>query len=238
MLYNKQEKLKNKPIITAESFLKSKKISFALPHNIIMLPGASQGAYLKGISKKHYNLFADIDIINEDTAAVYNFSPGGPMCVLLAELIAALGGKNFIMLGSAGALDNELKPGDTVLCTGAFCDEGTSRHYIDADFIEPSKALNCALAPISAKHGHTWTTDALFRETTQEIDYYFKQGAKTVEMEAASLFAFCEAAGLNSAAVFIISDLLYGRFWQPHVKPETTHKIVNERLKSLIDFLN
>ena len=53
----------------------------------------------------------------------------------------------------------------------------------------------------------------MFCETKQEVVFYEKQGAQTVEMEAAGVFAFAKKRGLKAAGVFVISDLLNSTKW-------------------------
>ena len=213
MLYSKKNKLKLKPFFTAKEFLDGKNISFKLPKTAIIMPSAEMGKFLKGHIKKHYELFSSIDIINDNVSVVHNFSRGAPLCVFIAEQLAELGVENFILIGIAGGIGKELKLHQKVLCTGAFADEGTSRHYVSETLIKPSSCLTKALSPLSNYAGYTWTIDAMFRETKQEVNFYEKQGAKTVEMEAAGIFAFAKKRGLKTGGIFVISDLLNSTKW-------------------------
>lgn len=213
MLYSKKNKLKLKPFFTAKDFLEGKKTSFKLPKTVILMPSADMTKFLQGHVKKHYNLFSSIDLINDKVAVVHNFSIGAPLAVFIAEQLAELGVENFILIGVAGAIGKNLKINQKVLCTGAFADEGTSRHYVTETLIKPSKEVSAKLADLSENKGYTWTTDAIFCETKNEIAFYEKQGAQTVEMEAAGVFAFAKKRRLKAAAVFIISDLLNSSKW-------------------------
>jgi purine-nucleoside phosphorylase len=86
-----------------------------------------------------------------------------------------------------------------------------------------------------ALKAYTWTTDAIFRETKQEVLFYAKQGAATVEMEAAALFAVAFKRGLRAAGVFVISDLLSPAAWQHEPNPENYNKIMEGNLKRLVE---
>ncbi len=213
MLYSKKNKLKLEPFFTAKEFLDGKKISFKLPKTVILMPSADMSKFLKGHVKKHYNLFSSIDILNDNVAVVHDFSVGAPLCVFIAEQLAELGAENFILIGIAGGIERNLKLNQKVLCTGAFADEGTSRHYVTETLVKPSKTLTEKLKNLSETKGYTWTIDAMFCETKKEVLFYEKQGAKTVEMEASGVFAFAKKRGLKSAAVFVISDLLNSNKW-------------------------
>ena len=153
------------------------------------------------------------DLINDKIAVVHNFSIGAPLAVFIAEQLAELGAENFIIIGIAGGIARDINLHQRVLCTGAFADEGTSRHYVTETLVKPSKTLTEKLKDLSKIKGHTWTIDAIFCETKKEVLFYEKQGAKTVEMEAAGVFAFAKKRGLNAAGVFVISDLLNSNKW-------------------------
>lgn len=43
--------------------------------------------------------------------------------------------------------------------------------------------------------GHSWTTDAPFRETRSALDRHAANGVTCVEMEAAALYAYARATG-------------------------------------------
>lgn len=64
--------------------------------------------------------------------------------------------------------------------------------------------------------GSTWTTDAPYRETAEEIAQYRDEGILTVDMEAAALFTVARLSGLAAASVFCVSDVLHGEEWEPH----------------------
>ncbi len=237
MLYNKQEKLKHKALFTAQDFLALQDINLTLPATVIMMPYSESG-YIKQISKKHYKLFADIDVVSDKLAVVSNFGIGGPMTVFLAEMLAVCGVKNFVLLGISGGLSTTLNIDDTVLCTGALCDDGTSKDYFAGEVAPASAELCKALSALNAKEsGLTWTTDSIFRETKEEVAHYAKNGVKTVEMEAAPLFAFADHKKLSAAAVFVISDLLTAQDWKPHKVAQKTNRVLTENLKLIIKLL-
>jgi len=237
MLYNKQEKLKNKALFTPNDFLALQNIKLSLPPTVIMMPYSESG-YIKEISKKHYKLFADIDIVSDKLAIASNFGIGGPMSVFLAEMLSVCGVKNFILLGIAGGISPTLNIDDTVLCTGALCDDGTSKDYFGGEVAPAAQDICKSLAPLGAKEsGITWTTDSIFRETKEEVAHYCLHGIKTVEMEAAPVFAFAYHKQLNAAAVFVISDLLSAQDWKPHKVAQKTNRILTQKLQEIIKLL-
>lgn len=161
---------------------------------------------------------------------------GAPTAAVQMEQMIALGLKRFISIGTAGALCRSAEPGSLVLCTRAIRDEGTSHHYVsfykyvDADDRMLTR-LRSALDRQCSAHiaGMTWTTDAPYRETAEEISAYHAEGAITVEMEAAALIAVARFRGVEFAAAFCISDVVMPTCWIPSFKDP----YVERGLKSL-----
>jgi uridine phosphorylase len=62
---------------------------------------------------------------------------------------------------------------------------------------------------MAVRSGSTWTTDAPYRETVEEVMEFRRRGVLTVEMEAAALFAVARARGLPLASAVVI-DSVFG----------------------------
>jgi len=151
---------------------------------------------------------------------VLKMPPGASITAGMAEVLISVGAKEFLILGSAGALSPKLNPGAIVICNKAIRDEGVSHHYLKpGKYACSDKGLTKQLALHSRRkgilftEGPTWTMDAIFRETREEVRHYAKQGILTVEMEASALFAVTTKRKAKAAAVFAISDILSGREW-------------------------
>jgi uridine phosphorylase len=144
---------------------------------------------------------------------------GAPAAAIAVEELAARGAEVFIGVGTAGAIDERLAVGDLVVCSAALRDEGTSHHYAPPDpFAVPDTGLTARLraALPGVVHGPSWTTDAPYRETSEEVAKYRAEGIVTVEMEASCLFTVASAVRVRAAAAFTVSDVLHGEQWSPH----------------------
>jgi uridine phosphorylase len=144
---------------------------------------------------------------------------GAPVVAIVLEELAAGGVETVVAIGTAGGLAPELSPGDVVICSEALRDEGTSHHYAATEHpARPDGHLADTLrsALPDAPFGPTWTTDAPYRETVEEIAHYRAEGVLTVDMEASALFVVAEALGVRAASVFCVSDTLHGPEWEPH----------------------
>ena len=150
-----------------------------------------------------------------------SFGGGSPMVMELAEELAAMGAKRMILMTWGGILQTELKPGDIVVCDRAIRDEGASHHYLPASkYVDANDSLvNDLVNAIRARGtqctvGTTWTTDAPYRETREEVMQYQIEGVKTVEMESAGLFTVGQVRGVQTASVVIGMDSLAALQWQ------------------------
>lgn len=142
---------------------------------------------------------------------------GAPTVGIVLEELAARGVEAVIGVGFAGGLAPNAHPGDLIVCTEAVRDEGTSYHYLPAaTTVAPDRQLTARLraALPGAPSGSTWTTDAPYRETVEEIAHFRAGGVLTVDMEAAALFAVARACHIPAAAAFCVSDVLDGAQWQ------------------------
>ncbi len=165
-------------------------------------------------------------LLGEDATAVGmvgRFGIGAPAAANRLEDLAAAGVRRFIAIGLAGALQPEMEVGDLVVCTEAVRDDGVSHHYLPgAARVLPTHGLTDQLAGELSRSGRplhrgpTWTIDAPYRETVEEIQHYRDLGVLTVEMEAAALAAVAEVRGVEFAAAFTVSDSLAGESWNPH----------------------
>lgn len=169
-----------------------------------------------------------------DVGVLGGFGLGAPIAALVLEELVALGATTVLSIGTAGALLPELAIGDILVCTEAIRDEGTSYHYLAPD--EP--ALPCPDTTAALRDGLdspgdavTWTTDALYRETREEVLAHAEAGVSCVDMEAAALFAVASQRPVALAAGFVISDTLAGGEWQPHLEAPHMH----ENLDRLLD---
>jgi uridine phosphorylase len=145
---------------------------------------------------------------------------GAPTAVMTLEELIAFGIKKFLSLGAAGGLQQNMNIGDIVICDRAIRDEGTSHHYVPVEkYAFPCAELTESLCTaferkgIQYSKGTSWTTDAPYRETIEELRQYCSDGVATVEMEASALFAVGAYRGVSVSAIFAISDILSEEDW-------------------------
>lgn len=170
-------------------------------------------------------LTGELYLMDSKIALAGKFGIGCSSTIAFLEELAACGIKRFVGIGSAGALHDDIKHGDVVLCTGAFSDEGTSTHYPGYKFFsKPSRTLSTRLALWFKKRKLTfvkckaWTIDAPYRETKQNLGYFLNAGADVVEMEASAMFNVARFRQIAVANVFVVGDSISGGIWNPGFK--------------------
>lgn len=167
---------------------------------------------------------------DKQVGIVHAFVGASAASMNLEELVA-YGAKRIYELGVSGAIDEALAPGDVVLLSGAFSDEGTSRHYSGGKKFNPSRALSrlldASLSEGNVGHfqGFAWTTDAPYRETRGQVRHYRRLGARVVNMESSAIFAVAAYREVEAASVQIVSDVVSEEGW----KPAFHHDILDRR---------
>lgn len=222
---NHPDKLKAQPMFSATDWLNHQlttrsSLDYDKPEGVIF---TYQPSLIHAIGrtyrlKKVKSFFGDCYQTKERgtrIAILSNFGIGAPVSVVLLEQYAALGARKFFLVGMAGGLQPGMQAGELVVCDRALRDEGTSYHYLEpAKYVEASPELTdqfkAYLEDFTSNYsvGPSWTTDAPFRETNEEVEIYKNEGILTVEMEAAALFAAGHSLGHQVAAAFSIGDTL------------------------------
>lgn len=151
--------------------------------------------------------------VDGSPAGVVPRTIGGPFATLIAEQLFASGARVVLGLTSAGRVRRGVPLPHVVVVDSAIRDEGTSLHYLPAGrIVEASPSLVEALArevaklPLRSYQGLAWTTDAPYRETPSMLAARAEEGALAVEMQAASLFAFARARGVDVGVVAYVTN--------------------------------
>ncbi len=173
-------------------------------------------------------------------AVLGNFGIGAPAITGIADEMMAWGSERILILSLAGGLQPDLAPGSVVVCDRAIRDEGTSYHYLppardvaaSAQLVSEIEARLSA-GRIQSSRGATWSTDAPYRETHEEVQLFQREGVKTVDMESAGVFAAAQVRGKQTASVFVVGDSLAGPRWSAPPDMAALHA----RLKSVFDVL-
>ncbi len=145
-----------------------------------------------------------------------DFGIGSPQAALLIHCLAFLDHlKSVIMLGMCGGIDDTLEIGDFLVPSAAIRGEGTSRHYLPAEFPAiPASAVNlyCLGAVKQLKRkprcGIVYTTDRRLWEFDDEFVAYLRnQRILAIEMELGTLFSVAYAYEVPIGSIMLVSDM-------------------------------
>ncbi|MBM3206855.1 MAG: purine-nucleoside phosphorylase [Candidatus Staskawiczbacteria bacterium] len=219
-------------------FLKDKKVKGKFPKKYILTYQEKvKNYFIRKYKPKKITIYRLLTIYSYKNIGFVKMTViGSPNAVTVLEELIALGGKEFLNIGTAGGLYNE----GIFLCEKAIRDEGTSHHYMPhGDFAYPDKELTEKLGKaiqnnnLDFKRGTTWTIDAPYRETKAEVAKYTKEGVATVEMEASALFTVAKYRKVKIASAFVVSDVL-GDKWSPKFHKFDVRRAQNKLIDSAL----
>ena len=177
----------------------------------------------------------------------------GPSCMsIVVNEASSIGVKNFVRVGSTGALQPNMACGDVVISTGAVRLDAASSCYVVPEY--PAVAnYEVLLALIEAAEqlgicnyhvGITATTTDFYAGQNQPIKRGFsvidngvtslqKAGVLNVEMETATLFTLANLFGLRAGAVLAVYNSHVTGEFKPHAGEENAIRIANEAARIL-----
>ncbi len=147
---------------------------------------------------------------------------GGPSTSIAVEELAQLGVRTFLRVGTTGAIQPGIKPGDTIVTTGAVRLDGASQHFAPLEY--PAVAnYECTTALVEAARsrgatphlGITASSDTFYpgqerydteagrvvRRFQGSLEEWRNLGVLNYEMESATLFTMCSANGWRAGCV-------------------------------------
>lgn len=165
---------------------------------------------------------------------------GGAATAALMEEVFVKGAKRVLFFGSCGVLDRKLAAGRFIVPTAAYRDEGTSYHYMAAsDFVEIGTAKRLAEIfdelHVPYVLGKTWTTDAFYRETRNNVAARKKAGCIVVEMECASVMAAGQYRNMPVYQFLYAEDSLDGEDWDARTLGSEPPEAVEKHLKIALE---
>lgn len=147
---------------------------------------------------------------------------GCPSSAIAIEELVRVGAKTFIRVGTSGSIQPGTKSGELAIVSGAIRDEGTSLHYMPADFpavahYEVVQALRKAATYKGLAHrvGISQSKDSFYGEVepehsgvTQRLLDRWKAweigGAICSEMEASTLFVVASMLRVRAGGIMVM----------------------------------
>lgn len=160
--------------------------------------------------------------LGDKSVVVCSTGIGGPSTSIAVEELAQLGVRTFLRVGTTGAIQPGIRPGEVIVTTGAVRLDGASTHFAPmefpavADFACTSALVEaCRSAGLDPHTGITASSDT-FYPGQERYDTYsgrvvkrfqgsFEEwralGVLNYEMESATLFTMCASQGLRAGCV-------------------------------------
>ena len=164
------------------------------------------------------NMLGYTGTFNGKRISVMGTGMGTPSMSLYSwELIHVFGVKNLIRIGSAGAIQDDLKLYDIVFAMGASTDSNyvsqfnLPGHYSNiASFTLLEKAKKVADEKgYAVKIGNVLSSDMFYNADSTALGKWSEMGILVAEMEAAGLYMNAAHGGVNALCILTVSDLIF-----------------------------
>ncbi len=156
------------------------------------------------------------------------------------ELYSFYGVESIIRIGSAGAINDDLKLMDIVAAQGACTDSNFAHQFAlngtfapIADFTLLSEAVAAAKdKDVDIRVGNLLSADNFYNDGSDGVDQWKKMGVFAVEMEAAGLYMNAARCGKRALCLCTISDHMY----RPEaLSPEERQKSLTQMIEIALD---
>ncbi|MDA3886432.1 MAG: uridine phosphorylase [Candidatus Delongbacteria bacterium] len=160
--------------------------------------------------------------VNDKNILICSTGIGGPSLSIAVEELAALGIKNFIRIGTTGAIQPHIEIPSMIITTGAVRLDGASKHYAPTEYpavadLELSNALVSAAKENNIPYytGITASSDTFYpgqeryntyskyviKDYQGTLEEWQKLNVLNFEMESSTLFTMANAFGLKAACI-------------------------------------
>lgn len=184
---------------------------------------------------------------------------GGPSAAIAVEELALLGVRNFLRIGTTGALQPNIKACDVVIPTGAVRFDGASKHLAPIEYpavadFDLVSAVRDAARNMNARHhlGVCASSDTFYqgqnrKESFQQgffisdlkhrIDDLMAMNVLSLEMETATIFTQAASYGLKAACVLgVLLNRHHEEFPDPALAKQTEQIVIQVALEAAANF--
>ncbi|WP_117237303.1 phosphorylase family protein [Thermus sediminis] len=169
---------------------------------------------------------------------------GAPSASIVAEELIGLGARVLLRVGTCGALDAALAPGDLVIPQGAVPLDGATRQYLEGRPYAPVPDPGLFLAlwrgaeALGYPHhvGLVATEDAFYATTPEGAGAWSRLGVLAFEMEASALFLLGKMRGVRAGAILAVSNRIGDpELAREEVLWEGVRRMVEVALRALLE---
>ncbi len=168
---------------------------------------------------------------------------GAPSAAIVAEELISLGARVLLRVGTCGAADEALAPGDLVIAQGAVPLDGASRQYLGglpyAPVPDPLlfRALWAQAEAKGYPHhvGLIATEDAFYATTPEGARGWARYGVLAFEMEASVLFLLGRMRKVKAGTILTVSNRIGDpELVPPEVLGEGVRRMVEVALEAIL----
>ncbi|MBR4984834.1 MAG: purine-nucleoside phosphorylase [Proteobacteria bacterium] len=217
---------------------------------IVLLPGDPDRAlwiarnFLQNVelTNEYRKMFGLNGMFEGMPVTVQTTGMGGPSAAIVCEELIQLGAQFLIRVGTCGAADPALEPGDLLLVHAACMSDGTSKEIVNAHMSGTGLDLGfpatsdfeflCAASEeakrLELTHhiGKVASLDRFYGHPLETYQKLAKLGIRAVEMEAATVLCTAATHNIRAAALLTVSDQLNGQKRAPeHVIARGVHNM-------------
>ncbi|MGL4742445.1 MAG: purine-nucleoside phosphorylase [Sarcina sp.] len=164
--------------------------------------------------------------------------------IYATELIKDYGVKNLIRIGTAGAINTDVKLRDLVIGVSAHTDSATTTHIFKGAHFAPTASFklaslahkNAVKLGLEPRMESLFTSDSFYNHYLENYDMWAKVGTTAVEMEAAGLYTVAALHGANALAIVTISDhIITGEVTSPEERQLTFKDMMKVALETALE---
>lgn len=160
--------------------------------------------------------------LDGEPVAVTSTGMGGPSAAIAVEELIHVGADTFMRVGTSGAMQPELSPGDVAVISAAIRDEGTGLHYLPMEFpavahLDITNGLVRAAEGMGRRYhvGVSQSKDSFYGQHSPDSmpvgprlherwDAWVKGGCLVSEMECAALFIVASVRKVRAGAIMMV----------------------------------
>lgn len=166
-----------------------------------------------------YNGFVEKELVTACSTGI-----GGPATTIAMEELAFCGAKSFIRIGSCGAIQEHIKPGDLIIANAAVRLDGASKAYIFPEYpavasynilhtlLQAAKNSGCryhmglvaSTDSFYVGQSRPGVNDYLPYRAAELINILRRTNTLCFEMETATLFTLANVYGLQSGCILAV----------------------------------
>jgi uridine phosphorylase len=183
---------------------------------------------------REYNTY--VGTLLGEKVAVTSTGIGGPSTAIAVEELAKVGADTFIRIGTSGAMQEFIEPGDIAVVAAAIRDEGTSSHYLPIEFpavanLDVTLALREGARRTGARAhvGVGQSKDSFYGEVEparmpianrlhERWAAWIAGGALCSEMEAATLYIVASTLRIRAGGIMMVGG-------HPDQRPMTAEEV-------------